>query len=609
MQLNFKLFFVFNLCIYIILFYVIIKNITFKGDSMKKFFLLISILFSLIYLTGCGGGGNSTQNDVTVVLDESIVLKVSTNVLKLSYLPNCDVIDGTFSILKNSEEGNVTLLDDVTGRYSYIVNIENNDSFIYNIANSNGTSSCNVEVNVTTSHIPVMTNDGTQPDFNTSSPTMINGKELVNFNSNLPVMIVDMGDKEIPDEPKIKGSVTLFEPDETNRTKLSSLPTHSGYMEIEMRGSSSQFYYPKKQYGMDTELADEEDDDISWLGMPTEHKWVLQAPYGDKSLMRNYLAYHKTREINASKYYAVRSEYVELLTRVGDQYRYDGVYVLMEKIKRDGGRLDIVKLTEEDNQPPEVTGGYILKQDGEPDPDEFSFHTTLGTEIIVYYPDIDDLTTDQMFYIESYIQQFETALKANDFNVSTSPNYYRNWIDVDSFIVHLLSRELFMDVDTWLFSEYFHKDRDKNLSMTPVWDFNAGMGNNDFRFEGRTNGWAFNILKADYPDVSLRYWMERLMSDPAFKQQVRNKWQALRGSIWSNANLATFIEQTQDTLTESAARNFERWPNVLGVDVWPNREACSDGINPIYCNTFDSAVNEHLKTWLLERADWIDKNL
>ena len=58
------------------------------------------------------------------------MLKVSTNVLKLSYLPNCDVIDGTFSILKNSEKGNVTLLDEVTGRYSYIVNTENNDSFI-----------------------------------------------------------------------------------------------------------------------------------------------------------------------------------------------------------------------------------------------------------------------------------------------------------------------------------------------------------------------------------------------------------------------------------------------------------------------------------------------
>jgi len=340
-----------------------------------KNFLLSSLI--LIFLAGCGGGGGSSINDSTIIPDKSLELKVSAYILKLGYLDNNGVQDGTFSILQTPEEGNVTLLDEVTGRYSYVINSENNDSFIYKIANGNGTS-YNIEVNVTVSHIPVMTNDGTQDDFNTSLPIPINGKELVGFDSNLPVMIIDMGDKEIPDEPKIKGSVTLFEPDETNRTRLSLVPTHSGYMEIEMRGSSSQFYYPKKQYGMDTELADEEDDDISWLGMPKEHKWILQAPYGDKSLMRNYLAYHKTREINASEYYAVRSEYVELLTRVENQYRYDGVYILMEKIKRDGDRLDIVKLREDDNLPPEVTGGYILKQDGDPDPDEYSFHYDFG---------------------------------------------------------------------------------------------------------------------------------------------------------------------------------------------------------------------------------------
>lgn len=580
---------------------------------MKKFILLISFIFSLMTLIGCGGGGeNSTEVDAVVndniILDDSLALKVSKNVLKLGYLPNYNVEAGIFSILKSPQEGNVTLLDNTTGRYSYMTNTQSSDSFIYTIRNSSGTS-YNIEMNVTVSQIPIMTNDSVQPDFNTSSPITINGKELVNFNSNLPVMIIDMGDKEIPDEPKIKGSVTLFEPDKSNRTDLSLMPVHNGYMEIERRGSSSQLLYPKKQYGMDTELADEEDDDVSWLGMPKENKWILQAPYGDKSLMRNYLAYHKTREIDESKYFAVRSEYVELLTRVGDQYRYDGVYVLMEKIKRDGDRLDIKKLTEEDNFPPEITGGYILKQDGNPDPDEYSFLTTFGTEITVYYPELSDLTSDQMYYIENHIQQFEDVLKAVDFNVSGSVNYYGNWIDVDNFIVHLLSREFFMDVDTWLFSEYFYKDREKNLSMTPVWDFNAGMGNNDYRFEGRMDGWAYDILKADYPDTSLRYWMERLMSDPAFKQQVRDKWQVLRSSIWSDSNLTSFIGQTQKVLEESAARNFDRWPNVLGEYVWPNREACMENDTPIYCKTFDSAVNEDLKTWLLKRADWIDREL
>ncbi|HEY9129890.1 MAG TPA: hypothetical protein VIN02_08640, partial [Sulfurovum sp.] len=177
-----------------------------------KNFLLSSLI--LIFLAGCGGGGGSSINDSTIIPDKSLELKVSAYILKLGYLDNNGVQDGTFSILQTPEEGNVTLLDEVTGRYSYVINSENNDSFIYKIANGNGTS-YNIEVNVTVTHIPVMTNDGTQDDFNTNLPTPINGKELADFNSNLPVMIIDMGDKEIPDEPKIKGSVTLFEPDET----------------------------------------------------------------------------------------------------------------------------------------------------------------------------------------------------------------------------------------------------------------------------------------------------------------------------------------------------------------------------------------------------------
>ena len=47
--------------------------------------------------------------------------------------------------------------------------------------------------------------------------------------------------------------------------------------------------------------------------MPHEHKWILNAPYSDKTLMRNHLAYEKTREIDKDKYYAVRSKYVEVL--------------------------------------------------------------------------------------------------------------------------------------------------------------------------------------------------------------------------------------------------------------------------------------------------------
>ena len=526
---------------------------------------------------------------------EKIDIDISPHILKTVYLPSHN-LNGilTFDINTQSADGKVTLLDINTGRYSYLsalTSSNTSDSFNYTVTDENG-NFVKAEVNIHIKQVSVTINGVVQPDFS----------------SNLPIVIVDTGDQEIPDEPKIKGSMTIVEPDDTNRSSLMLSPNYSGYMEIEIRGSSSQSY-PKKQYSVDTETWDEEDDDVSLLGMPKEHKWILQAPYGDKSLMRNYLAYKKTRQIDESKYYAVRSHYVELLTRIGDQYRYDGVYILMEKIIRGEDRLDITKLTDEDVSSVEITGGYIFKRD-KIDEDEEAFLGINGTEFIYVDPKGSNITVDQANYLEDYVQQFQYAIASSDFNNSTSADYYNNWIDDDSFIVHLLSREFFRDVDTWIFSEYLHKDRSQKMSMSAVWDFNLGMGNCYYGYSGSYIGWSYDLLKtAENSNFPLGYWMERLMGDPVFKQKVKDKWSVLRNSVWSDASLTTFIGDTQNLLTESATRNFERWPNVLGQYVWPNREACIDNGEPVYCQTFDSAVNEHLKVWLLNRADWIDSQL
>jgi len=71
--------------------------------------------------------------------------------------------------------------------------------------------------------------------------------------------------------------------------------------------------------------------------MPVENDWVLYAPYSDKSLMRNTLTFDLARDIGR---YAPRCQYCELVVN-GD---YRGVYVLMEKIKRDNDRIDFIRI-------------------------------------------------------------------------------------------------------------------------------------------------------------------------------------------------------------------------------------------------------------------------
>ena len=66
--------------------------------------------------------------------------------------------------------------------------------------------------------------------------------------------------------------------------------------------------------------------------------------------MRNVLAYSFSNKIGR---YASRSRFCELILN-GE---YMGVFVLLEKIKRDKNRVDISKLTEADTTGDALTGG------------------------------------------------------------------------------------------------------------------------------------------------------------------------------------------------------------------------------------------------------------
>ena len=76
--------------------------------------------------------------------------------------------------------------------------------------------------------------------------------------------------------------------------------------------------FPKKSFALETRRA------AALLGLPADDDWVLYAPYNDKSLMRNVLAYETTHRLGR---YASRTRWVEL-TLNG---RPHGVYVLMER--------------------------------------------------------------------------------------------------------------------------------------------------------------------------------------------------------------------------------------------------------------------------------------
>ena len=414
-----------------------------------------------------------------------------------------------------------------------------------------------------------------------------NGNE---FDSNLPLIVIDTFGAAIIDEPKIPAYIEIFD-NPGQRNNLSGKPAFAGDIGIEVRGQSSR-HFPKKSYGFEIRDNNGEDMHVSILGLPAECDWILYGPYSDKSLLRNHLAYTLT---NQTGNYASRTRFVELFFIEGYDAAYAGVYVLMEKIKRGPNRVDIAEPEPaQENKIFEIsnTGGYILKIDKVDDGDGY-FITRHDIRILYVYPPAGQITAAQQSRIKQYIDDFETTLVSDEFD--HPERGYAAYIDTGSFIDYMLLREFFRDVDTYSFSTFMHKDREGKLKMGPVWDFNLGMGNCSFGYEGKSQGWEIDRKGANRNT----FWWRRLLTDQNFKNKAIQRWRELRTGVLSMENIFSVIDNAVLLLDEAQQRNFERWP-VLGIYVWPNTEP--------YPETYAGEIT-NLKTWITERAAWMDDNM
>lgn len=187
--------------------------------------------------------------------------------------------------------------------------------------------------------------------------------ELAAFDSNLPLVLVNTFGKEIEKEDRIVAGLRIVGPAAGRVALAASVSDFDGRAFVNLRGRAS-LRYPKRSYTVKTVDALDDPAKFSILGMPKESDWVLYAPYPDKTLLRDVLAYELSNSIGR---WAPRTRFVELfLNESGERVSikdYMGVYVLEERVKRDKNRVNIAGLDPDDNAEPKVTGGYIFKKD------------------------------------------------------------------------------------------------------------------------------------------------------------------------------------------------------------------------------------------------------
>ncbi|MCX6266606.1 MAG: CotH kinase family protein, partial [Bacteroidetes bacterium] len=406
----------------------------------------------------------------------------------------------------------------------------------------------------------------------------------------------------IPDEPKITGRMGIIDHGLNISNNLNDPFTdYDGVIGIECRGKSTQ-QFPKKAYALETRDDTGANLDVSLLGMPPENDWILYAPYTDKSMLRNLVSFEMGHKMGN---YCSRTVFCELV--VNNDYK--GIYIMMEKIKKDDNRVDIATLKPDEISGDDLTGGYIVKVDkldpgftygvdgwkSNPVP---SYPNAMNITFQYCYPEPDEIAAEQKTYIRDYITTAENILTGSSF---TNPdNGYQQYFDVLSFVDFMILSEISKEVDKYRYSTYFYKEKDSDggkLFAGPAWDFNLGYGNVDYWPPGIDyTGWLYPLIGPQ--EGNIMFWWKRLMEDSYFKNLAKTRWTWFRQHQLNNAAIHAVIDSVLTYTDAAKNRNYQRWP-ILGQYVWPNYNW--------YGNDYEDEV-AYFENFLFNRLGWMDVN-
>ena len=382
---------------------------------------------------------------------------------------------------------------------------------------------------------------------------------------------------------------------------------YDGYIGLRYRGNSSYTYSAKKPYSLRPLNRPLEQGGtwqrVSLLGMPKDNTWALLAPYNDKSLLRDILAFEISRPWME---FTPQGRFCEVIFN-GVYY---GVFLLTEVASKGKNRLNLSDPGEEGD---ELTGGYLMEADrNEGQSYRSKYHpvlsdgTPITTSYIYYqyqYPEYQDITDAQMAYIQDRIDLMEQTLSTYHFRDGQTGECL--YIDELSFIDYQLAMEIGHNVDGYRLSGKFFKRRD---SIDPrfkmvVWDMNFAYGNANY-YEGyRTDNWVYqlnDILPAKPSTEKVPFWWYKLNREAKYAQHLRERWEQYRqGNLRFDRLMAT-VDSLASVLTVGGAeqRNSKAYP-VWGVYVWPNYHISANFAEEI----------SFIKQWLVKRIRWMDEQL
>jgi spore coat protein CotH len=384
--------------------------------------------------------------------------------------------------------------------------------------------------------------------------------------TNLPTVSIHTLNGEIPydKEHQIVSQLTIISKDGTKLLSESGTTRERGNASRDFPKKPWRIKFDKKQNVLDAPAK--------------AKKWTLINNYGDKTLMRNLVAFEVSRRMGMA--YTPYGTAVDVLLN-GE---FKGCYQLCDQVTINKNRVNITEMTPDDNQGIALTGGYLIEVDAYAYNEKSWFNSNKGNPVTIKSPDEDEITANQKQYIRNFFNKME--------------NQWSVYLDVNSFLRHFLVGEFSGNTDTY-WSVFMYKERDEDLlRVGPVWDFDLAF-NNDQRIYPVNNHKDYIYRDGGSCAGNMKTFVDNIVvKDATAKRQLVEIWDEARRSGLTEENLLACVDHWASELEQSQRLNFLRWP-VLNQRVHQN---------PPTKGSFQAEV-EVVRTFIKERLLWMDKKL
>jgi len=371
--------------------------------------------------------------------------------------------------------------------------------------------------------------------------------------------------------------------------------------------------------------------DAPIFGLKSAKKFNLLSNDFDESGLRNWIMFHSAEALGMP--HAIRSEFASLY-RNG---HYSGIYQITNKVEVDksgvdisdleketqkvnkeklenypkfsvdrGDTLSILKGIEAENNPENITGGYLLDVN-------FKLHryAESASGFIPEYGYPREIkapeyaTRQQVDYISSYYKEMMDAIRSKDGVNPSTGKHYSDYINVESFILYYLCSEVFYNLDAVFASFFMIKEKDSKMECGPLWDYDLSM-NTKVYFD-KANGFnSFYVREAREKDGSLQIFGQ-LYQHPEYKKKLVSIYNDQFLPILRSYYQGNVLDSIHQVLQHDMDLNYTRWPNNVkkAYAIFQDNTTWNARAQKEYKEIEERGDYWNIKNFLEKRSEWL----